>query len=249
MLNLPVEKGISHHILVVDDDAEICRLVGEYLGEYHLRVSSAFDGRSMRRELERNVIHLVVLDIKLPDENGMTIARELRQRSSVPIIMLTSCNDDADRIMGLELGADDYLTKPFSPRELLARVRALLRRSYQRNGGPGVEGGGLQAFRFAGWELDLRSRRLTAGSGEHVSLTRAEFLLLSAFLGAPQRILSREQLLELSRGADEEVFDRSIDVQILRLRRKIETDPSRPQLIRTERGAGYCFTADVEVVG
>jgi DNA-binding response OmpR family regulator len=152
--------------------------------------------------------------------------------------MLTSRKEDVDRIMGLELGADDYLTKPFNPRELLARVHRVAP----------VEGGALRAFRFPGWELDMRTRRLTSKDGERVDLTHAEFGLLVAFLGAPQRILSREQLIELSHRYDDDVYDRSIDVQILRLRRNIETDPSRPELIKTERGEGYIFNAKVETV-
>ncbi len=239
--------SVAPHILVVDDDADMRRLVSDYLGEFGLRVSCASDGKAMRRQLADNVVDLVLLDLKLPVEDGMTIARELRTRSSIPIIMLTGCQDDVDRIMGLELGADDYLTKPFNPRELLARIRTVLRRA--RSYPPArSEGELLRAFRFGGWELDLRTRRLTSTGGERVELTHAEFALLNAFLGTPQRILSRDQLLELSRGYDDDTFDRSIDVQILRLRRKIETDPSRPELIKTERGAGYFFNAKVDAV-
>jgi DNA-binding response OmpR family regulator len=238
---------MTPHILVVDDDADIRQLIAEYLGEFNLRVSVAHDGRTMQKALSQNVVDLIILDLKLPDDDGMNIARELRARSSIPIIILTSRKDDVDRIMGLELGADDYLTKPFNPRELLARVRTVLRRT---SAAPvaRTEGEAPRGFRFAGWELDLRSRRLTAMSGERVELTHTEFALLVAFLGAPQRILSREQLIELSHGYDDEVFDRSIDVQILRLRRKIEVNASRPELIKTERGEGYVFNAAVEAV-
>jgi len=239
--------SVAPHILIVDDDADMRRLVSDYLGEFGLRVSCALDGQGMRRQLADNVVDLVLLDLKLPIEDGMTIARELRQRSSIPIIMVTGCKDDVDRIMGLELGADDYLTKPFNPRELLARIRTVLRRA-QSYPVARSEGELLRAFRFAGWELDLRTRRLTSTVGERVELTHAEFALLNAFLGTPQRILSRDQLLELSRGYDDDIFDRSIDVQILRLRRKIESDPSRPELIKTERGAGYFFSAKVDAV-
>jgi DNA-binding response OmpR family regulator len=229
---------MAPHILIVDDDADIRRLVSDYLGEFNLRVSGAQDAQSMRKELAHEVVDLILLDLKFPEEDGMIIARELRAKSSIPIIMLTSRKEDVDRIMGLELGADDYLTKPFNPRELLARVHRVAP----------VEGGALRAFRFPGWELDMRTRRLTSKDGEHVDLTHAEFGLLVAFLGAPQRILSREQLIELSHRYDDDVYDRSIDVQILRLRRKIETDPSRPELIKTERGEGYIFNAKVETV-
>ena len=239
--------SIPRHILVVDDDADLRQMVADYLGDYDLRVTGAPDGTAMREAMAHEVVDLVLLDLKLSSEDGMTLARELREASSVPIVILTGRKDDVDRIMGLELGADDYLTKPFNLRELLARIRAVLRRTQAHPATHG-ESRNPQAFRFGAWELDLRSRRLTSNDGERVDLTHAEFALLAAFLGAPERILSREQLLELSRGNDENVFDRSIDVQILRLRRKIESDPSRPKLIRTERGAGYFFNAQVEVV-
>lgn len=239
---------IPPHILVVDDDADLRQMVSDYLCDYDLRVTGAQDGSAMRDVMAREVVDLILLDLKLSAEDGMTLARELRENSNIPIIILTGRKDDVDRIMGLELGADDYLTKPFNLRELLARIRALLRRT-QAHPVTRAEGHAPQALRFGGWELDLRSRRLTSGAGERVELTHAEFALLAAFLGAPERILSREQLLELSRSNDDNVFDRSIDVQILRLRRKIESDPSRPQLIRTERGAGYFFNAQVESVG
>jgi DNA-binding response OmpR family regulator len=177
----------------------------------------------------------------------MQIARKLREESDVPIIMLTGRKDEADRVMGLELGADDYLTKPFSPRELLARIRALLRRSRAHE----TVADGLariRAYRFEGWELSVRLRRLTTPRGETVALTNSEFNLLAAFLAAPQRVLSRDQLLNLSRLHNDEVYDRSIDAQVGRLRKKLEPDASQPRLIRTERGAGYVFTASVEVV-
>jgi two-component system OmpR family response regulator len=239
---------MAPHILVVDDDADIRQLIAEYLGEFNLRVSVARDGQSMQKALTQNVVDLILLDLKLPDDDGMNIARELRAKSSIPIIILTSRKDDVDRIMGLELGADDYLTKPFNPRELLARVRTVLRRAQAHPANARAEGEVPRGYRFPGWELDLRSRRLTSTAGDRVELTHTEFALLVAFLGSPQRILSREQLIELSHGYDEEVFDRSIDVQILRLRRKIELDASRPELIKTERGEGYVFKAAVEVV-
>jgi two-component system OmpR family response regulator len=240
--------SIPRHILVVDDDADLRRMVADYLNDYELRVTGVADGPAMRDVIAREAVDLVLLDLKLPSEDGMNLARELRAASSVPIIILTGRKDEVDRIMGLELGADDYLTKPFNLRELLARIRTILRRTQAHPAAHG-EGRAPRALRFGEWELDTRSRRLTSSAGERVELTHAEFALLSAFLGAPERILSREQLLELSRGNDENAFDRSIDVQILRLRRKIESDPSRPKLIRTERGTGYFFNAQVEVVG
>ena len=237
--------SVAPHILVVDDDADVRQMITDYLAEFDLRVSTAADSRAMREVLEGGVVDLIVLDLKLNREDGMTLARELRARSSIPIIMLTSRKDDADRIMGLEHGADDYLTKPFNPRELLARIRTVLRRTQSHPAQSDTSA--PRAYRFSEWELNLRTRRLNSTSGP-VELTHTEYDLLMAFLGAPQRILTREQLLELIRGDDTEVFDRSIDVQILRLRRKIESDPSRPQLIKTERGLGYFFSAKVETV-
>ncbi|HZP94206.1 MAG TPA: response regulator [Burkholderiales bacterium] len=240
-------SGVAPHILVVDDDAAICQLISDYLAGYDMRVTCVADGVQMRRTLALQVVDLIVLDLRLPAEDGMSIARELRAESSIPIIMLTGRQEEVDRVMGLELGADDYLTKPFSPRELLARIRTVLRRAHAHPAA--VQGAGQpRAYRFAGWELDLRTRRLVSPSGERVDLTHAEYYLLGALLRAPRRILSREQLLEMSRGYDDAVYDRSIDVQILRLRRKVEIDPSEPKLIRTERGAGYFIDAEVESV-
>jgi len=235
------------HILVVDDDPTIRQLLADYLGERELRVTGVPDGTAMRNALNQSVVDLIVLDLKLPSESGMNIARRLRTESTIPIIILTGNGDDVDRIVGLELGADDYLTKPFNPRELLARIRTILRRT-QVHTARSLGSEKVRARRFAGWELDLRSRRLTSPSGERVDLTHAEFGLLTALLGAPEHVLTRDRLLEMSHGFDDDVFDRSVDVQILRLRRKIETDPRRPQLIRTQRGAGYYLAAKVESV-
>jgi len=237
--------GMGPHILVVEDDPELREFMAQYLGDFDLRVSCASDGRAMRKALAQSVVDLVLLDLKLPEEDGLMLARELRASSSIPIIMVTSRNGEADRVLGLELGADDYLTKPFSARELVARIRTILRRSRAH---PAPVAAGPRGLRFAGWELDLRSRRLISASGERAELTRAELALLRVFLGAPRRVLSRDQLIELSRGYDDDVFDRSVDVQILRLRRKLEAEPSRPLLIRTERGLGYFFDARVESV-
>jgi DNA-binding response OmpR family regulator len=177
----------------------------------------------------------------------MQIARKLREDSAIPILMLTGRTEEADRVMGLELGADDYLTKPFSPRELLARIRALLRRAKaQATVADAVAK--VRAYRFGGWELNVGLRKLKSPKGEPVDLTNGEFRILAAFLSSPQRILSRDQLLDLSRVHGAEVYDRAIDIQILRLRRKIEPDPTRPQFIKTERGAGYVFSVAVDVV-
>ena len=240
-------ETIQPHILVVDDDPQIRDLLLEYLAQNELRVSVASTGKEMSAALTEHAIDLVVLDLRLAGEDGMTLARKLREESAIPVIMLTGVRDEADRIMGLELGADDYLTKPFSPRELLARIRTVLRRTK----GPALTEArqrDVRAYRFAEFELNLRTRRLTKLPGHRLELTNGEFNLLAALLAAPQRILTRDQLLEASRVFDNEVYDRSIDVQILRLRRKIETDPSQPQFILTERGVGYSFSAAVQAV-
>ncbi len=236
------------HILVVDDDPALRALIAEYLGMNDMRVTVATDGAQMSAALAENAIDLVVLDLKLAGEDGMRLARALREDSRIPIIILTGRRDEADRVMGLELGADDYVTKPFSPRELLARIRAVLRRTSVDADTLPARDASRRAYRFAGWELNLRSRRLIAPDGKRIELTNGEFGLLQAFCAAPRRILSRDQLIELSRLDTAEVYDRSVDVQILRLRRKLEVDPSRPQLIKTERGAGYLFDAGVELL-
>ena len=198
--------------------------------------------------LAQDTIDLVLLDLRLPGEDGMDIARRLREESpGLTIVMLTGRKDEADRVMGLELAADDYLTKPFSPRELLARIRALLRRSRaQQTVADGLQK--IRAYRFVGWELSVRLRRLTSPTGQVVPLTSTEFNLLAAFLAQPQRVLSRDQLLGLSRLHNDEVYDRSIDTQVGRLRKKLEASQQDAELICTERGAGYVFTAEVEIV-
>ena len=240
-------ETIQPHILVVDDDPQIRELLQEYLTQNELRVSLTSTGKEMSAALTEHAIDLVVLDLRLAGEDGMTLARKLREESSIPVIMLTGVRDEADRIMGLELGADDYLTKPFSPRELLARIRTVLRRT-KGEALTEARQSDVRAYRFAEFELNLRTRRLTKLPGHRLELTNGEFNLLAALLAAPQRILTRDQLLEASRVFDNEVYDRSIDVQILRLRRKIETDPSQPQFILTERGVGYSFSAAVKTV-
>ena len=239
-------QGSVPHVLVVDDDPSIRELVCDYLGQNELRVTAVADGKAMQSIIGEQVVDLVVLDLRLRGEDGMALARRLRDESEIPIVMLTGRIDEADRVMGLELGADDYLTKPFSPRELLARIRTVLRRrrAEVRQGKPD----GIRAYRFDGWELNLNTRRLTSRDGRSVSLSNGEFSLLVVLLGAPNRILSRDQLLDLSRLHNDEVYNRSIDVQILRLRRKIEKDPGEPRYIRTERGAGYVFGVPVETV-
>src|SRR5499426_1689465 len=234
------------HVLVVDDDPTVRSLIVDYLGRNDVRVTAVADGRSMSEVLEQQVVDLVLLDLGLQSEDGMNLARRLREDSAIPIIMLTARRDEADRVMGLELGADDYLTKPFSTRELLARIRSVLRRrrAEVRQGRPD----GVRAYRFDGWELNLNTRRLAAPDQRAVVLSKGEFSLLVVLLGAPHRILSRDQLLDLSRLHSDEVYNRSVDVQIMRLRRKIEPDPAAPRYIRTERGVGYIFSVPVETV-
>jgi DNA-binding response OmpR family regulator len=242
----PSAQAATPHVLLVDDDPSIRELVTDYLSGNELRVSAVADGKAMQEVLAGQVVDLVVLDLKLRGEDGMALARRLRDESEIPIVMLTGRSEEADRVMGLELGADDYLTKPFSPRELLARIRTILRRrrAEVRQGKPE----GIRAYRFDGWELNLNTRRLMDRDGRQVPLSNGEFSLLVVMLGAPQRILSRDQLLDLSRLHNDEVYNRSIDVQILRLRRKIEKDAGKPRYITTERGAGYQFGVPVETV-
>lgn len=234
------------HILVVDDDPQIQALLREYLSENGLRISTASSGQEMTRILTDEAIDLVILDLRLAGENGMEIARSLRERFTIPIVMLTGVRDEADRVMGLELGADDYVTKPFSPRELLARIRTVLRRT-RGAAAEAAKHREARAYRFGQFELNLRTRRLKR-DGRDVPLTNGEFNLLAALLASPERILTRDQLLEASRVYDNEVYDRAIDIQVLRLRRKIEADPTEPRYIVTERGAGYMFSAHVEVI-
>jgi two-component system OmpR family response regulator len=234
------------HVLAVDDDALVRELIADYLGQNGFRVTTVADGAAMRSVLAQDVVDLLLLDLKLQAEDGMSLARRLRDESAIPIVMLTGRSEEADRVMGLELGADDYLTKPFSPRELLARIRTVLRRrrAEVRQGRPE----GIRAYRFDKWELNLNTRRLRDRDGREVTLSNGEFSLLVVLLGAPQRILSRDQLLDLSRLHNDEVFNRSVDIQIMRLRRKLEKDPAQPRYIRTERGVGYTFAIPVEIV-
>jgi two-component system, OmpR family, response regulator len=242
-----MSETLQPHILIVDDDAAIRTLLTEYLVENALRVSAAETSAAMSAILAESAIDLIVLDLRLAGEDGMAVARDLRTQSAIPIIMLTGVRDEADRVMGLELGADDYLTKPFSPRELLARIRTVLRRSRAVVAVEAREGQ-IRAFRFGDFELNLRTRRLARQGGARIALTNGEFNLLAALLASPRRVLTRDQLIEASRVYDNEVYDRAIDVQILRLRRKIEADYSQPRYILTERGVGYSFDAAVETI-
>jgi DNA-binding response OmpR family regulator len=235
------------HVLAIDDDPLIREVVTNYLGDSEILVTALESGRGLADALRRDNIDLLILDLHLPDEDGMQIARRVRESSRVPILVLTGRTDEADRVMALEIGADDYVTKPFSPRELLARVRALLRRS-RAGESRSRELQRVRAYRFAGCELNVRLRRLLKPGGETADLTNNQFNLLAAFLACPQCVLSREELLRRSRLHDDEVFDRAIDVQVARLRKSIESRDGGLELIRTERGAGYVFTAPVELV-
>ena len=234
------------HILIVDDDREIRDLLSRFLEKHGLRCSQAADGREMRRVLADSRIDLVVLDVMLPGETGLQLCAQLRaernaELARLPIVMLTAAGEETDRIVGLEMGADDYLPKPFSPRELLARIRAVLRR-----GGHAAATAAEAApvLAFAGWRIDLSARRVFGPQGE-VELSTGEFDLLVALAERPQRVLSREQLLDLTKGRTAQLFDRSIDMQIGRLRRKIEEDPAQPRFITTVRGGGYMFALKV----
>lgn len=221
-------------------------MVVDYLGDYDIEVIAVASGREVADLIVREMIDLLVLDLKLPGEDGMDIARRIRSDSNIPIIMLTGRKEEADRVMALELGADDYVTKPFSPRELLARIRSLLRRSRAYETAHGAAK--IRAYRFAGWELNVRVRRLKSPRGEVIALRNAEFNLLAAFLASPQRVLTREQLLGMSHLHNDEVYDRAIDTQVGRLRRTLEEHGAREDLIHTERGVGYAFTVAVQVV-
>jgi len=230
------------HIVIVDDDAEIRSLLEDYLGRNGYEASSADGGRALTRLLERQRADLIVLDIMMPGEDGFDICRRLRAESSVPVIMLTARDEDTDKIVGLELGADDYLAKPFNPRELLARIKGVLRRARSL---PGDAQGDDErgAFTFAGWSLNTLSRNLVSPDGVTVPLSGAEYQLLEAFLRHPNRVLSRDQLLNLSRGREAVAFDRSIDMQVSRLRKRLRDDDA--QLIQTVRGQGYLLASEV----
>jgi two-component system, OmpR family, response regulator len=240
---------VAAHVVTLDDDAAVRDMLVDFLADHNLRVTSVASGRELDETLAREAVDLLLLDLNLDGEDGVQIARRLRETTSMPILMLTGRSHEADRVLGLELGgADDYLTKPFSPRELLARVRALLRRvAVQSTVADAIAR--VRIYRFGPWELNIGLRRLKSlESGEAVPLTRGEFSLLAALLSTPRRVMTRDELLDLSRLHNAEVYDRSIDVQILRLRRKIEPDPAHPRTIRTERGVGYVLDADVHIL-
>lgn len=230
-------------ILIVDDDPEIRRLLADYLAKNGFEAVVARDGREMAQALDRHAVDLVVLDLNLPDADGLVLCRDLRVRSSLPVLMLTARGEEADRIVGIEMGADDYLVKPFSPRELVARIKAVLRRT--RALPPNLRAEAQRCLVFAGWRLDTATRVLTAADGVVVPLSGGEYRLLRILLEHPNRVLNRDQLTELIHGRAAEPYDRAIDVQVSRLRQRLRDDSREPQLIKTVRGEGYVLSAAV----
>ena len=235
------------HILIVDDEIDMRELLCDLIESNGLRATAVEDGNAMREALEAGDYSLLVLDLRLKREDGLTLARAVRETSAIPIIILTGKGDETDRILGLELAADDYLMKPFNPRELVARIRALLRRAGSEFASARTrslpERTGHEVFRFGLWQLDFTDRALRDAEGQVCALTPSEYALLETFCRHANRVMSRDQLLENLRGEQSDSFDRTIDVLILRLRRKIERNPCHPEFIRTERGIGYVFSA------
>ncbi|HKB53141.1 MAG TPA: response regulator [Ramlibacter sp.] len=237
----------SDHILIVDDDAEIRTLLGRYLEKNGLRATTVADGRAMWQALDRGSFDLIVLDVILPGDDGLTLCRLLRAKSDIPIIMLTARGEETDRIVGLELGADDYVPKPFSARELMARIKVILRRvrSLPRNLQPEEE----RSIRFGGWALDTVQRHLVSPDGVVAPIGGAEYRLLRIFVAHPNRVLSRDQLMEMTQGREADALDRSIDVQVSRLRRRLGDGTGDAAMIRTVRGEGYVLSVPVDKDG
>nr|WP_218174217.1 response regulator [Pseudomonas tolaasii] len=231
------------NLLIVDDDLEVLALLKKFFLQHGYTVETAASGAGLWAAMEREPADLIILDLMLPGDNGLLLCQRLRQEYATPVIMLTAMGELSDRVVGLEMGADDYLSKPFDARELLARVRAVLRRAGESRAPVGEVARPL--IRFAGWQLDLTRRELRSPDQVMIPLSSGEFDLLLVFAEHPQRVLTREQLLNLSRGHSHDAFDRSIDVQVSRLRRKLEFDTKRPAMIRTVRNGGYQFTANV----
>jgi two-component system, OmpR family, response regulator len=231
------------HILIVDDDGEIRSLLSRYLTKNGLRVTAAADGRGMWQALHAGRIDLIVLDLMLPGDDGLTLCRNLRAKSDIPVLMLTARGEETDRIIGLEMGADDYLAKPFSARELLARIKAILRRA--RSLPENLQSDSARHIRFADWVLDTVHRQIISAAKVVTPLSGAEYRLLRIFLSHPNRVLNRDQLVDLTQGKDAEPLDRSIDVQVSRLRNRLGDDPREPRLIKTVRGEGYVLAVDV----
>lgn len=236
------------NILIVDDDAGIRDLLGQFLQRHGFETLLARDGKQMWELYEQSTVDLIVLDVMLPGKDGVTLCKELRQKSHIPIVMLTAISEDVDRIIGLEMGADDYLSKPFNPRELLARVKAILRRSSGSAAVAHKAKSSSRVFRFKGWSLNRVERRLYSPDQVEISLSTGEYNLLLAFLERPHQVLSRDHLLDLTRNRPAGPYDRSIDIQISRLRHKIEEDHKSPQIIKTVRGGGYVLSTEVEMV-
>lgn len=236
------------HILIVDDDREIRELVSSYLKKNGLRVTAVADGRQMRAFLDANSVDLIILDVMMPGDDGLVLSRELRagRHKAVPIVMLTARTDEMDRIIGLEMGADDYLAKPFSARELLARIKAVLRRTRMLPPNLQVSEAG-QLLSFGKWKLDTTARHLVDSDGTVIALSGAEYRLLRVFIDHPQRVLNRDQLLNLTQGRDAELFDRSIDLLVSRVRQRLGDDAREPTYIKTVRSEGYVFSVPVEI--
>ena len=233
------------HILVVDDDLDIRSLLRDYLQKNGYRVTVAGDGKGMWAAIDDAPPDLIVLDVMLPGDDGLTLCRDVRARSQVPIIMLTARGEETDRIVGLEMGADDYVAKPFNPRELLARIKSVLRRT--RALPDNLQPEAMRSLRFAGWMLDVATRNLVSPAGVIIVLSGTEYKLLRIFLAHPDRVMNRDQLIDLMLSRDASPFDRSIDVQVSRLRHRLEEDAKEPAIIKTVRGEGYVFAAAVEV--
>jgi two-component system OmpR family response regulator len=236
--------GTQPHVLIVDDHAEIRELVQRFLGDHGYRTSSAANGTEMKKVLADAAIDIIVLDLMMPGEDGLTLCRNLRAESNIPIIMLTAMGEETDRIIGLEMGADDYLGKPFNPRELLARIKSVLRRAQSLHE-PAIKEQ-VERISFLGWGLFPESRELVDPEQVLVPLSTAEFALLMAFATRAGRVLSRDQLLDLARGRNSHAFDRAIDTLVSRLRRKLRDDPRNPSIIKTVRGGGYLFAPEVQ---
>lgn len=241
------------HVLIVDDDREIRELLADYLEKQGLRCSLAANGREMRAALESHRIDLIVLDLMMPGEDGLTLCRNLRASggpwAGIPVLMLTARGEDMDRIVGLEMGADDYVSKPFVPRELFARIRAILRRTRALPPNlDAVASAVARELRFGDWRLDTAARHLVDAAGTVVPLSGAEYRLLAVFLAHPQRVLSRDQLMELTRGREADVFDRSIDLQVSRLRQRLGDNAREPAIIKTVRNEGYVLASEVHAV-
>lgn len=235
------------HILIVDDDLEIRQLLAQYLGEHGFVTAIAKNGAEMQRLLRKGQVDLIVLDIMMPGEDGLTICRRLRSESTIPIIMLTAVDNETDKVVGLEIGADDYITKPFNPRELLARIKAVMRRygiSTESDAQP--TNSDVKAYKFNDWILNTIARQLFSPDGVEISLSSGEYELLLIFMRHPRRVLSRDEFLDLTKNRAAGPFDRSIDMQISRLRQKLEEDPKQPKIIKTIRNGGYILTAVVE---